>query len=132
MLKFCLVLLATLAVSIPAIAATKPTDQVSILNMQISSDATQESEKIYSKAWSAIKLDAKTHAKINAINSELDKDGVEKFRLIWIRVVNDDVQNVMFQGNRSTIWVYEMLNPTPGMTKCYATVDGNGLMSGCQ
>lgn len=132
MLKPCLVFLTTLAFSFPAMAATKPTDQVNIMNMQISADATQESEKIYAKTWSAINLDAKTRAKINAINAALDKEGIEKFRLIWIRLVNDDVQNVMFQGNRSTIWVYEILNPMPGMSKCYATVDGNGSMSSCQ
>ncbi len=132
MLKPCLVLLTTLTFSFPAMAATKPTDQVNILNMQISTDGTQDSEKIYAKAWSAIKLDNKTRNKINAINAELDKDGVERFRLIWIRLVNDDIQTVMFQGNRSTVWVYDMHETMEGRNKCYATVDGNGLMSGCQ
>ena len=126
------IFLLSLFLSIPAFAATKPTDQINILNMQISDDATQESEKIYSKAWSAIKLDPKTRAKIIAFNAELDREGSQKFRLIWIRLVNDDVQRVMFQGSRSTIYVYDMYQSTEGHNKCYVSVDGNGLMGGCQ
>jgi hypothetical protein len=118
--------------TIPVNAATKPSDPINILNSSISRNASQESEKIEQKPWSKLKLDAKTRKRITAINNHLDQEGPEKFRLIWIRIINTEIQRVMFQGNRSTIWVYDMLKLNPDKERCYITVDGNGMMSGCQ
>ena len=113
----------------PALAATKPSDIVNIMNIQGETEETM-TEKIYSKPWSAIKLDAKTKAKLNAITAQLEKDnGVEKFKLIWIRLANDELQTVMFMGSQSTVWVYNFIGNS--QERCYATVAGNGRMSGC-
>lgn len=121
----------------PATAATAGTDKVNVLNIQITMKngmVDNESEKVYEKAWASIKLDAATRNKINAFNAELDKNGggYEKYRLTWIRLVNDKVQNLMFQGNRSTIWLYDMSQSNPGSNKCYLTVAGNGMTNGCE
>jgi hypothetical protein len=112
----------------PVFSATKPSDIVNIMNIQGETEETM-TEKIYAKPWSAIKLDAKTRAKLNAINAKLDKDsGLERFKLIWIRLGNDDIQTVMFMGHLSTVWVYNFIGSEE---RCYATVAGNGRMSGC-
>jgi hypothetical protein len=113
-------------------AATRPTDRVSVLNMTISAQNGEGSEQIYTRPWSTLKLAPKTRAKINALNAALDKEGFENFKVIWIRLVNQEVQRVMFQGHRSTIWVYDFIPPPSGDQKCYVTVDGNGMMGGCQ
>lgn len=120
----------SLFTAFPTLAATKPSDIVNIMNIQGETEETM-TEKIYSKPWSAIKLDAKTKAKLNAISAQLEKDnGVEKFKLIWIRLLNDDIQTVMFMGSQSTVWVYEILRSEVKL-RCYATVAGNGRPSGC-
>ena len=125
---FCLLLCPMLSVQ----AATRPGDRVNVLNMTISEQNGEGSEQIYTRPWSAIKLAPKTRAKINRLNAELDKEGFEHFKLIWVRLVNQEVQRVMFQGHRSTIWVYDFMPPPSGDQKCYVSVDGNGMIGGCQ
>ncbi|HEY9842062.1 MAG TPA: hypothetical protein V6D23_16475 [Candidatus Obscuribacterales bacterium] len=115
----------------PAISATKPTDMVNVLNMHVTPPPVEETEKVYAKPWSAIKLEAKTRAKINALQTKLDSGGGEQFKLLWIRIVNDEVQTVMFQGNRSTTWIYNM-TAYEGMKNCYVTVIGSGPLGGCE
>jgi hypothetical protein len=123
--------LAILASVTPAsLAATKPTDQVSVLYMRISDGANELENKTYSKQWSQIKLDSKTKNKILAINAKLDKSsgGIEKYRLSWIRIVNDDVQGYMFQGTRSSTWLVEPASRYNDNKDRYmhVSLDGNG------
>lgn len=114
------------SVNLPALAETRPNDQIQVLNL---GDGLNDPEKVSAKAWSAIQLNAKTRAKITALNAELDKEGFERFKLIWLRLVNNEVQRVMFQGSKSTVYVIEMDKPKE---RCYVSVAGNGEAGACQ
>ena len=123
------VLACLVCLALPAGAETKPGDQIQIMNL---GDVVNDPEKIYAKPWSAIKLDPKTRARIVAINAKLDKDGYERFRLSWIRLVHNEVQAVIFQGNRSTTTVYDFSKPATDPASCYVTLAGNGGFGYCQ
>lgn len=112
--------------NLPAQAETRPSDQIQVLNL---GDGLNDVEKVSAKAWSAIQLNAKTRAKITALNAELDKEGFERFKLTWIRLVNNEVQRVMFQGGKSTVYVIEM---DKSKERCYVSVAGNGEAGACQ
>jgi hypothetical protein len=127
-----LLILAVLTVHGPALAITKPTDSVNILYSRFDAqDSAIETEnKTYSKPYSQLKLDDKTRAQITALNSELDRSsgGIEKYRLIWIRIVNDQIQGYMFQGSRSSTWVIEPASQSNNWQHRYMHLglDGNG------
>lgn len=118
-------------IAAPAMGATKATDQVMVLFIKMGPDGAIELQnKTYPKAWGQIKLDSKTKNKIVAINAQLDKSsgGIEKYRLSWIRVVDDEVQGYMFQGNRSSVWMVEPASRYNGNKDLFLnlSLDGNG------
>lgn len=119
-------------ISGPAFGATKSSDIVNVLYWRFDAKdpAIQTEEKIYSKPYGQLKLDNKTKAQITAFNNELDRSsgGIEKFRLVWIRIVDDNVQGYMFQGSRSSTWLIEPADQYNGGKHRYMhiSLDGNG------
>lgn len=60
----------------PALAATKPTDQVGIINIESdpNEEAIEKSNKRYFKQWKQLNLDAKTKQALMAKNKSLDAE----------------------------------------------------------
>lgn len=119
-----------LFVSLPAIAATSNTDKVTIHNTIIRGNHAEEIHKQYIKPWGQLQLDKATRSKIVAYNQQLDKEGPHLMKVHALRIVNDQVQAVMFAGAESTYWVYDLIGPDP--QRCYVSMGGNGFLGGCR
>jgi hypothetical protein len=124
-----LLLTCLLLTSLPAVAATSNTDKVIVYNTVINNDETKASMKQYTKPWGQLKLDKATRSKIMGYNQQLDKRGPYPMKVHALRIVNDQVQAVMFAGAESTYWMFDLIGPDP--QRCYVTLGGNGFMGGC-
>jgi hypothetical protein len=124
LLVICLLLLQA-----PALAATQPNDKVILYNTTIKSNDGDESMKQYTKAWGQLQLDKATRSKIMGYNQQLDKRGPYPMKVHALRIVNDQVQAVMFAGAESTYWMFDLIGTDP--QRCYVTLGGNGFMGGC-
>lgn len=118
-----------LLLHLPAVAATSNTDKVIVYNTVINNDETDASMKQYTKPWGQLKLDKATRSKIVAYNQQLDKNGPYPMKVQALRIVNDQVQAVMFAGAESTYWMYDLIGPNP--QRCYVSLGGNGHLGGC-
>lgn len=128
MKKILLSLLISL-IAIPASAKhyTQPNDRVGVY-FTIMDGPIVKKEIYYFKPWKMLKLDKKTRATIHFELSKVKaKDRDEKFRVGFIRVVNDEVQSAIYYGDKGSAVVVNFgLNQN-----CHITIGGNGLPGGC-
>lgn len=117
------ILIATLLAltTLPAVAATKPTDVIQVLayvNNSKSPDGFDE--KRYTKAWKDLKMDAATRQKILNKEKQLEKEFYMPFRVQAVRVSNS-VDVVLFVGAFGAVEWYPSLNH-----HCAVSLFGNG------
>lgn len=115
-------------VSLPASAATKPTDVITILKIE---GEYGEKEIIYTKLYSALVLSSQERAKIVAWNTKLDKEFSNfpnyHYRLTHLRVAGGEVQRILFQNKLGDTVVFSF----DSGDSCSVNMGGNGGKGNC-
>ncbi|PIQ26180.1 hypothetical protein COW36_06710 [bacterium (Candidatus Blackallbacteria) CG17_big_fil_post_rev_8_21_14_2_50_48_46] len=111
----------------PSLAATKPTDQVGIINIESdpNDEAVEKSNKRYFKQWKQLNLDAKTKQALMAKNKSLDAE-IEKFRIGFLYIFNDKIIRVAFYGDYGSAVMMDW----PAGSECKLTFDSQGGFAG--
>lgn len=114
---------------------TEPHDIVSIESTGYPpQDARPSYHKTYKKPWSKVKLDPQTLKQLQQLLAQTDyfKDSEATFRIAHLKLVNDEVQGVLFVSDSGAALGIELVKSMDSSRYCYTSLGGNGWMNaGC-
>ena len=127
---FLSLLIASLSLPASARHFTAPKDKVGILYIQMDGPIVKK-EMRYFKPWNKLNLSRKSRGLLHGgLSKVIGRERAEKFRVGFIRVVNQDLQAATYYGDQGSSIVVQF-SPDGNDLHCYISIKGNGLPGKC-